>query len=103
MSKEKERRAHERCEVRIRVFLQLTEEEEALLYTRDFSSSGAFLECSPLLVRALKEQMPVRLSWYQNRHSADGYEVIPAHVVRVGDDGIAVQFDHEVVNQYAAA
>jgi hypothetical protein len=103
MSNEQERRAHERSEVRIRVFLQLGEEEEVVLYTRDFSNGGAFIECPPLVTQALQANMSVQLSWYQNRRSADGYEVVPAHVVRVAKGGIAVHFDREVANQFAAA
>lgn len=95
----KERREHERFPLKVNVTLDLGDSEKTRLLTRDLSVGGVFLECSGALAQVLEPGQRV----YVSIETDDGGEVqiLPADVVRITANGVALQFDRMAMESAA--
>ena len=85
-------RKHSRLPLPMTVEISVEDQVPVVMKTRDMSDGGVFLEYNKNLVLQMGVKLTIRV--VENMQGEEP-PAIPATVVRVTDDGFAVQFDQD--------
>ncbi len=85
-------RKHSRLPLPLTVEVSVEDQVPVVMKTRDMSDGGVFLEYNKNLVLQMGVKLTIRV--LENMQGEEP-PAIPATVVRVTDDGFAVQFDQD--------
>ena len=86
------KRKHPRLPLPMKVEVSVENQESVIMKTRDMSDGGVFLEDNENIILQMGVKLTIKV--IENMEGDDPAD-IPATVVRVTDDGFAVQFDLE--------
>ena len=83
-------RKHPRLPLPMKVEVSAEDQEPVIMKTRDMSDGGVFLEENKNMVLLTGTKLTIKVL---EAMQGEAPSEIPATVVRVADDGVAVQFD----------
>jgi len=84
------KRKYPRLPLPMKVEVSVEDQEPVVMKTRDMSDGGVFLEDNENIILQMGVKLTIKV--IESMQGGDPAE-IPATVVRVADDGFAVQFD----------